>query len=66
MRIIADVEFYDLEEVAAQLGKAERTVYRYVSDGKLKASKIGGTWIVRKEDLLAFVAPDEPEAANEQ
>ncbi len=59
MQIIAGVEFYDLEEVASQLNRDDRTVYRYIMDGKLTASKVGGTWLVRKEDLLKFVAPVE-------
>ncbi len=40
-----------LSEAARLLGKSERQVRYLIREGKLKARKDGGRWIVRREDL---------------
>lgn len=49
-----DIVLYSLQEVAAILEVTERTLYTYISTGKLKAQKIGGKWKITKENLEAF------------
>ena len=48
-------DFYTLRDIAEQMQIKERTVRRFVSCGELKASKVGGKWIVTAEKLKAFV-----------
>jgi len=47
-------KFYTPQEVAELLKLSERTVYRYLHSGKLKASKLG-CWRITKEDLNNFI-----------
>lgn len=42
---------YTLQEVAKILKVSERTLYRWIKDGKLKAHKVGRNWRVKEEDL---------------
>lgn len=50
---------YTLQEVAQILKVSERTLYRWLKDGKLKAHKVGRHWRVKEEDLNAFLKEDE-------
>jgi len=43
-----------LKEVAEQLRVSERSVFRYIHSGKLKATKIG-YWRITQNDLNAFL-----------
>ena len=43
-----------LKEVAKRLRVSERSVFRYIHDGKLKASKIG-YWRITEKDLTKFI-----------
>ena len=44
-------ELYTTQEVAEILKVHQRTVFRHIKSGKLKATKILGHWRVKKEDL---------------
>jgi excisionase family DNA binding protein len=43
-----------LKEVAKRLRVSERSIFRYIHSGKLKASKIG-YWRIKEEDLQQFI-----------
>lgn len=43
-----------LKEVAKRLRVSERSVFRYIHNGKLKASKIG-YWRIAEKDLADFL-----------
>jgi len=45
---------YRIKEAAKVLGISERSVFRYIHDKKLRATKIG-FWRMTKADLDAFV-----------
>jgi len=47
-------KFLSLEEARKILGVSERSMYRYIHEGRLKAYKIG-YWRIKKDDLRAFV-----------
>lgn len=47
-------ELYTTLEVAEILKVHQRTIFRYIKSGKLKASKIGN-WRITKEDLDNFI-----------
>lgn len=45
-----------IRQVANRLGVSKRTIYRYIKDGKLKASKPAGyVWRVREDEFARFV-----------
>ncbi len=47
-------KFLTIKDAAKRLQIGERSVYRYIKGGKLKATKIGG-WRITKKDLQDFV-----------
>lgn len=47
-------KLYNLQEVADILRVSERSVFRYIVSGQLKATKIG-YWRVSESDLRAFL-----------
>lgn len=46
--------FLTLQEVAKKLGVVERSVYRYIHENELRATKIR-YWRIEKEDLQRFI-----------
>ena len=52
-------KIYRIEDVAKILNVSVRSVFRYIHDGKLRATKIG-YWRITEIDLNAFTA----ESAN--
>ena len=42
-------------QVAERLQITERTVYEWISGGKLTALKLGRLWRIRQDDLEAFL-----------
>lgn len=48
-------DWYDADQLAQAWGMHVRTIRRYIREGKLQASKIGGTWRIAKEDAEMFV-----------
>lgn len=47
-----------LKEVATFLRVSERSIFRYIHSGKLKASKIG-YWRISEKDLKDFLSAGE-------
>ena len=50
-----EIKVYTLKEVQEILKVTQRTIYTYISGGKLKAVKMGKYWRVRHQDLEAFL-----------
>lgn len=44
-----------IHQIAAQMKADERTVYRRIQAGKLKAFKEGGRWMIWRSQLLAYL-----------
>ncbi|WAL68458.1 helix-turn-helix domain-containing protein [Amycolatopsis cynarae] len=53
-------QYYSVEQVAELLDLHVRTVRGYVRDGKLKATRIGKQYRIRREDLEAFTGTEAP------
>ena len=51
-------EFLTVEELATMVDMHPRTIRRYLRSGQLKASKLGGEWRIRKEDVQAFMGSE--------
>ncbi len=50
-----DNKFYSVEEISKTLKMHEKTVQRYIREGKIKAVKVGKAWRVKESDLNAFL-----------
>ncbi len=50
-----ELKIYSLKEVEEILQVTQRTLYNYIKEGKLKATKIGKHWRVSHEDLKEFI-----------
>ena len=50
-------EIYTPQEVADMTGRNVLTVYRWIREGKLKATKLG-QWRIYREDLEAALGAD--------
>lgn len=48
------IKLLNVKEVAKLLRVSERTVFRYIHSGKLKAAKIG-YWRITEEDVNTFI-----------
>lgn len=66
-----DQQELTLDEVATRLGVHYQTVYRWVRSGKLRAKKVGATYVVQGRDLDEFtlnrtrpVSPPPPSPAR--
>ena len=47
--------FYSIDEAAVLLGLSWKTVKRRIEEGSLKASKIGKSYRITRESLIAFI-----------
>ena len=50
-----DKELYSVKELEKILPITPLTIREYIRKGKIKGSKIGKSWFVKKEDLEAFL-----------
>jgi len=46
-------EFLKVKQIALKLNVSENLIYKLISEGKLKATRIGNCWRIR-EDVLDF------------
>ena len=53
-----DKELYSVRELEKILPITPLTIRQYCREGKIKGSKIGKSWFVKKEDLEAFLEGD--------
>ena len=44
-----------VREVAQYVNRSETTIYNMLNQGEIPGIKLGGKWIVRKEDLDSFL-----------
>lgn len=53
-----EIKVYTVEEVADILQVTRRTVYTYIKEGKINATKIGKYWRITNKDLEALFTRD--------
>jgi excisionase family DNA binding protein len=51
----AEVELLSVAKVAKIIGRSTRTVHRRIETGELRAFKDHGQWLVRADDLRAYI-----------
>jgi len=49
-----------VREAAAELGRSVALIRRMCAAGRLRAQKVGKTWVIAPDDLSAFQALDRP------
>ncbi|WP_033165804.1 helix-turn-helix domain-containing protein [Clostridium sp. KNHs205] len=52
-------KFYTIYQVADQLEMSHKTIRNFISDGRLKASKVGKQWRIAEADLESFMNQGE-------
>lgn len=50
-----DDEILTIKELASYLKIAEKTAYRYVSEGMIPGFKVGGSWRFRKSEIDQWI-----------
>ena len=50
-------EYYTPEEIAESLRVTRRTVYDWLKSGRLPGLRVGRSWRINREALLAFLRP---------
>lgn len=66
MIFVQDV-YFSCEDIARMTGKKKKTVWGWISSGKLKASRPGGRdYIIKERDFAAFMETDnrKPKGAD--
>lgn len=54
-----ELKTYTVSEVQDILKVSVRTIRAYISTGKLKASKVGRSYVIKREDLEQFIKDNE-------
>lgn len=49
------IEIYTLEEAANTLKVTRKTMETYVRNGTVKSTKLGGRWLITKDNLMAAI-----------
>ena len=57
----SEKELYSVRELQKILPITPLTIREYIRKGKIKGSKIGKSWFVKKQDLEAFLEGDRVE-----
>ncbi len=64
-----DKKIYTVMAIADYFSVTRRTVYSWIEGGRLKAAKIGKSWIITEDSLAEFLAngthDSEPKEAPE-
>ena len=56
---MTDDEILTVKELAAYLKIAEKTTYRFASEGKVPGFKVGGAWRFRKSKIDRWISEQE-------
>lgn len=52
-------EILTIKELASYLKIAEKTAYRFVSEGRIPGFKVGGSWRFRRSEIERWIAEQE-------
>ena len=53
---MTEIKIYTIGEISEILHISRKTLYSYVKEGKLKAVKVGRSWIVTAANLEEFLS----------
>lgn len=52
-----EIQVYTLNEISRDFGFNIQTLRRYITEGKLKAKKVGKQYYCKKQDIIDFFMP---------
>lgn len=53
--MIVETNFFNVKEVSIYLKLSALTIYRYISEKKIKAIQFGGRYLIEKSSLNKFI-----------
>lgn len=56
---MSDHEIFTIKDLASYLKIAEKTAYRFVSEGRIPGFKVGGSWRFRRSEIERWIAEQE-------
>ncbi|EAC5804349.1 TPA_asm: helix-turn-helix domain-containing protein [Listeria monocytogenes] len=59
-------KFYTINQVAEILDMHHKTIRNFITEGKLRASKVGKQWRISDDDLSSFMEKNKDQAGEEQ
>jgi len=59
-------KFYTIDQIAELLGMHHKTIRKFISEGKLGASKVGKQWRISAHNLSMFMEKDNVRMSNEE
>lgn len=65
MNILED-KFYTIDQIAEMLGMHHKTIRKFISEGKLGASKVGKQWRISGHGLSVFMEDNNARIGNEK
>ncbi len=66
MREIEGIKFYTVLELAKKLHITSDTVRKYIKEGRIKATKIGLSFLISHKELMRFLGEPEGESNDER
>ena len=58
-------EIFTIKELAEYLKIAEKTAYRFASEGKVPGFKVGSAWRFRKSEIDRWISKQEQQTEQE-
>lgn len=59
-----DEKFYTIEQIAGILGMHHKTIRKFITEGKLRANKVGKQWRISGHDLSIFIEDNNISSQN--
>jgi len=59
-------KFYTIDQIAELVGMHHKTIRKFISEGKLRASKVGKQWRISAHDLSMLMEKDNVRMSNEE
>jgi len=66
MREIEGIKFYTVLELAKKLHITSDTVRKYIKENRIKATKVGLSFLISHKELMRFLGEPEEETRNER
>ena len=64
IKTMPNEEIMTIKEVAEYLKIAEKTAYRFASDGKIPAFRVGSAWRFKKSEIDAWIKEQQTQKSK--
>jgi excisionase family DNA binding protein len=64
--IVLEDKFFTIDQIAELLGMHHKTIRKFITEGKLRASKVGKQWRISRHDLSVFMEKNNAKVGNEK